>query len=274
MYKKLSLIIFILLISFAFAETKSPEKVIINSIGMEFVLIPGGEFMMGSKLNPQEIASKYGGYADLYKVEHPQHNITLSEPIYLQTTEVTQGQWKKVMGANPSYFKDCGDTCPVERVSWDEAHDFIKKLNDMEGEGNYRLPSESEWEYACRSESNTEFFFGDDAGKLGEYVWYSENSGRKTHPVGQKKPNAWGLYDMYGNVYEWVEDDWHGRYDGAADDGSAWIYQPRGSARDIRGGGWVSDAFFCRSAGRRRARPNYRLSMIGFRLARSVALGS
>ena len=113
---------------------------------------------------------------------------------------------------------------------------------------DYRLPSEAEWEYACRAGSETEFCFGDDAKRLGEFAWYSENSESKTHPVGEKKPNAWGLYDMHGNVWEWVEDDWHDSYEGAPDDGSAWIDKPRGSDRVVRGGSWGDVARYCRSA--------------------------
>jgi len=161
-------------------------KTYANSIGMEFVLIQAGSFMMGSKLSPEEVAKKYGGEA---KCTHLQHEVTISKPFYLQTTEVTQGQWGKVMGNNPSRFKDCGDDCPVETVSWDDAQDFIKKLNEMDSTDKHRLPTESEWEYACRAGTTTEFSFGDDVGKLGEYDWFRDNSNDRIHPVGQKKPN-------------------------------------------------------------------------------------
>lgn len=228
---------------------------------------------MGSKLSPKELARKYCGEAERYKSEHPQRNVTVSEPFYLQTIQVTQGQWKTVMGDNPSFFKDCGDDCPVENLSWDDAQKFIKKLNEIEKIDKYRLPTEAEWEYACRAGTTTEFSFGDDNDRLTDCAWFSSNSGDKTHPVGKKKPNFWGLYDMQGNVLEWVEDDWHDNYDGAPGDGRAWIKEPRGAARVIRGGSWDFAAQGCRSAVRFGNGPGYRYGGLGFRLARSAALG-
>ena len=171
-----------------------------NIIGMKFVLISPGSFTMGSKLSPEEVAQKYGGETGWYKVEHPQHKVTISQPFYLQLTQVTQGQWKKVMGDNPSSFKECGDDCPVESVSWEDAHKFIKKLNEMEGGKAYRLPTEAEWEYAGRAGTTTEFSFGDNEGKLTDFAWFKSNSDSKTHRVEQKEPNPWGFYDMHGNV--------------------------------------------------------------------------
>lgn len=232
-------------------QTKATQKVITNSIGMRFNLIPEGTFMMGSKLN---------------------HKVTINRAFYLQSTEVTQGQWEKVMGHNPSYFKECGNECPVECVSWVDAHKFIKKLNEIEGIDTYRLPTEAEWEYAVRAGTTTLFTFGDDEDKLPDYAWFDSNSDSKTHRVGQKKPNAWGLYDMHGNVWEWVEDDWHWDYNGAPDDGRAWIDKPRGACRVLRGGGWGSGAHNCRSAGRYHRWPDFRPDVVGFRLSRSVAL--
>jgi formylglycine-generating enzyme required for sulfatase activity len=238
---------------------KAPlQQTIKNTIGMEFVLIPAGKFMMGGRAN---------------SFERPPHIVTLSQPFYFQTTQVTQGQWQKVIGDNPSYFKDCGDDCPVEQVSWNEAQDFIKRLNEIEEKDNYRLPTEAEWEYACRAGTTTEFFFGDDDSKLSEYGWYSKNSREKTHPVGQKNPNVWGLYDMHGNVWEWVEDDYHNNYEGTPSDGGAWSDKPRGANRVMRGGSWYNGAHGCRSAIRDFFSPVSRYYFIGFRLARSVALG-
>jgi formylglycine-generating enzyme required for sulfatase activity len=161
----------------------------------------------------------------------------------------------------------------VEIVSWYEAQRFIEKLNQVEKTKAYRLPSEAEWEYACRAGSETEFCFGDDAKRLGEFAWYWENSEKKTHPVGKKKPNAWGLYDMHGNVWEWVEDDWHDSYEGAPDDGNAWVYNARGSSRVVRGGRWSFIAWLCRSAARFFIAPGGIGNDVGFRLFRSVALG-
>jgi hypothetical protein len=143
-------------------------------------------------------------------------------------------------------------------------------LNRKEGTGQYRLPTESEWEYACQAGSVTVFSFGDDARKLTDYAWYNDNSGNRTYPVAQKKANKWGLFDMQGNVWEWVEDDWHDNYDGAPADGSARVEKNRGDVRVFRGCSWVSDAEDCRSANRDGDPPGYRYYVVGFRLARSV----
>ena len=241
---------------------------------MEFVLIQAGSFMMGSNIGFEETARKYGGDEKVYKAEHSQHEVTISDPFYLQATAVTQGQWKKVMGDNPSYFEECGDGCPVDMVSWDDAQDFITKLNEMDRADNqYRLPTEAQWEYACRAGTTTEYSYGDNIGKLNEYAWYTDNSEEKTHPVGQKEPNAWGLYDMHGNVWEWVEDDWHDSYDGSPDDGRAWVDDPRGARRVMRGGSWGNNAHDCRSAYRLGYGPGNRYGSVGFRLSRSVTLG-
>ena len=249
-------------------------KKITNSIGMEFVLIPAGSFVMGSRISLKELVQRYGGEEKLYKDEKPHHPVKIEQPFYLQATPVTQGQWQRLTGDNPSNFKDCGDDCPVEQVSWIDVQRFIEELNLIEHTKDYRLPSEAEWEYACRAGSETEFFFGSFAKRLGEFAWYSENSDAKTHPVGKKKPNGWGLYDMHGNVWEWVEDEWHDSYDGAPVDGRAWIDNPRGSYRVKRGGGWNLGAQFCRSAMRGVLRPDDRNGDVGFRLSRSVGLGT
>jgi formylglycine-generating enzyme required for sulfatase activity len=177
------------------------------------------------------------------------------------------------MEDKPSHFKDSGENCPIEMVPWEIVQYFIKKLNQIENTKGYRLPSEAEWEYACRTGSDAEFSFGDDVERLDEFAWYSKNSGGRTHPVAEKESNAWGLYDMHGNVWEWVEDDWHGSYNGAPDDERAWIDSPRGSNRVIRGGSWGFDARACRSATRSSYWPGYRSIRVGFRLSRSVALG-
>ena len=215
-------------------KSQIPQR-ITDRLGMKFVRIPAGSFMMGSN----------NGDSD----EHPQHRVSISKPFYLQTTEVTQGQWRSVMGNNPSGFK--GDDLPVERVSWNAVQEFIVKLNAKEGGNKYRLPTESEWEYAARAGSTTAYCFGDDEGRLGDYAWYDKNSGSKTHPVGQKKPNSWGLYDLHGNVWEWVQ-DWYGDYSsGSSTDPSG---ASSGSYRVIRGGSWYLTARGCRSAFRLRVR--------------------
>jgi formylglycine-generating enzyme required for sulfatase activity len=241
-----------------------PQKGFTNSIGMKFVLIPAGRFEMGSDTG--------------YQNEKPPHDVTIRQSFYLQKTPVTQGQYEKIMGNNPSGFKECGENCPVEWVSWEDAQSFIQKLNDKEGTDTYRLPTEAEWEYACRAGTNKEFSFGDDEKKLGEYAWYTENSGRKTHPVGTKKSNNWGLFDMHGNVLEWVEDDWHSSYENAPTNGRAWIDDPRGTSRVVRGGSWYDDETLCRSAVRFNflpviVYPDFHFTGLGFRLAKSFTPG-
>ncbi len=214
-----------------------------NSIGMEFVEIPAGEFDMGSPSNE----------ADRYAFEGPVHHVKISNEFYIGKYEVTQKQWRDVMGNSPSKFK--GDDLPVERVSWNDVQEFIKKLNEKEGGNKYRLPTDAEWEYAARAGTTTRYSFGDDdsifGSKLGDYAWYNANSEDKTHIVGQKKPNPWGLYDMYGNVWEWVQDNWHGNYNGAPTDGSAWKGGDD-SDRVFRGCSWNDLARSCRSAFRAR----------------------
>ncbi len=170
-----------------------------NSIGMEFVLIEAGTFQMGSP------AGERGWDDD----EGPVHEVTISQPFYLGKYEVTQGEWQAVMGSNPSRFSNCGRTCPVENVSWDDAQKFIGALNRREGMETYRLPTEAEWEYAVRAGTRTAYHFGNAAGELYLYAWYGDTGvffPEGTHPVGQKQPNAWGLYDMHGNVREWTAD--------------------------------------------------------------------
>jgi formylglycine-generating enzyme required for sulfatase activity len=183
----------------------------------------------------------------------------------MQKTEVTQGQWKAVMGNNPSYFKDCGYDCPVENVSWDDVQEFINKLNELDKEGNkYRLPKEAEWEYAARAGSIGRYYFGDDESLLSEYAWYKKNSGMRTHPVATKKPNDWGLYDMHGNVSEWTQnwfDDYH--TDSVIDPP---VSSESGLDIVIRGGRWKDDAIYCRSANRDGGKPDHHYDVVGFRV--------
>jgi formylglycine-generating enzyme required for sulfatase activity len=224
----------------------------VDFFGMVFVQIPVGKFTMGS----EEL-----GW------EKPVHNVTIKKPFYLGINPVTQKEWKTVMGTNPSYFK--GDNLPVENVTWYDVLEFIKKLNETEGSVKYRLPSEAEWEYAARAGSTSRYSFGDSESELGDYAWYWDNSEGRTHPVGQKKPNPWGLHDMHGNVWEWVQDTWHNRYDGAPTDGSAWE-DGSGADRVDRGGGWNFSARYCRSAFRYGDDPGVRLRNLGFRLLREL----
>ena len=233
---------------------KTPTEIKEPLPGMEFVLIPGGSFMMGS---PSYEKGRN-------KNEGPQHRVNI-KPFYLQTTEVTQAQWKAVMEDNPSYFK--GDNLPLETVSWNDCQEFIRKLNQRDPGKGYRLPSEAEWEYACRAGTTTKYYSGNNESDLERVGWYSGNSGNKTHSVGHKQSNNWGLYDMHGNVWEWCEDWYHDSYNGAPTNGSAWN-SPSGQYRVWRGGSWGSYPFDCRSADRFRYYPDDRsIYFAGFRLA-------
>ena len=228
------------------APVELPESA--DSIGMEFKLIPAGKFIMGER--------------------DQAHEVTLTKPFKMGVHEVTQAQYEQVMGVNPSKFK--GADNPVETVSWKDAVEFCRKLSELPAEkeaGNvYRLPTEAEWEYACRAGTTTKYSFGDDESEFGDYAWHDENADDKTHPVGGKKPNAWGLYDMHGNVWEWCQ-DWYGDYP------SGTVTDPMGatssSRRVSRGGGWLNPAEGCRSAGRYGLGPSGRDYDFGFRVCLS-----
>ena len=194
--------------------------------------------------------------------DETQHHVTISG-FQMMTTEITQVMWQSVMGSNPSYFK--GDNLPVEQVSWTDCQEFIKKLTQRDPDKNYRLPSEAEWEYACRAGTTTRFYSGDSDSDLDRVGWYRGNSGSKAHPVGQKQPNAWGLYDMHGNVWEWCEDWYHDSYTGAPNNGTAWT-SPSGTSRVLRGGSWDGLPRRCRGASRLWIDPAYRYYGYGFRL--------
>jgi formylglycine-generating enzyme required for sulfatase activity len=244
------------------------EKEITNSIGMKLVLIPKGTFIMGSPI----------GEEGAYTGEEQQHRVNISKGYYLGVMEVTQEQYEYLMGTNPSHFqkrvirKSDSSIYPVEWVSWEDAVEFCKRLSDLPEEKEagrvYRLPTEAEWEYACRAGSKTAFGFGESAKSLGGYAWFAGNSNSQTHPVGEKKPNAWGIYDMHGNVWEWCS-DWYGAEypKGIVGDPAG----PReGSYRVARGGSWDDKAAGCRSAVRGGSTPDDRRNSYGFRVAMSV----
>jgi len=201
--------------------------------------------------------------------EKPAHDVTLSTPFYMGKYEVTQEQYQHVMGRNPSVLKRRPDL-PVETVSWNDAQAFCKRVQVSTGE-NLRLPSEAQWEYACRAGTTIGYHSGDDEASLDKVAWYSKNSKQTVHPVGQKEANAFGLYDMHGNVWEWCEDDWHGSYEGAPVDGSAWIDEPRGARRVLRGGSWSVLPRFCRSACRYGLGPDGRYRINGFRVVVAIS---
>lgn len=223
----------------------------VNGVKFEMVGIPSGSFCMGSNDGEDD--------------EKPVRRVTISKSFWMGKTEVTQAQWKAVMGNNPSYLKNFGVNCPVESVSWLDAQDFIRKLN-KQGAGTYRLPTEAEWEYAARAGTTTNFSFGDSDSLSEDYAWSSKNAGSRTHEVASKQPNDWGLYDMHGNVSEWCQ-DWYKNYQGAA------VTDPIAAVGDSfrvqRGGSWSYGASSMRSAVRNGFPPADNSLFIGFRLVRT-----
>ena len=280
---------------------RQPEGLFTNNLGMKFVYIRPGSFVMGSGLSPSEVSSRYGGEEKYYKDEHPQHRVTLTKGYYMQSKEVTVGQWRKFArgsgykseaetgggayvytgekwekkaGAywdNPGFSQT--DANPVTCISWNDAQAFAKWLSREDG-GDYRLPTEAEWEYAARAGTKTPFYTGDclstrQANYDGNYPGKTCSKGtyrEKTTPVGSFSPNPWGLYDMHGNVWEWCQ-DWYGDYPSGAVTDSAG--PSSGADRVYRGGSWYYDAWYCRSANRDRSGPGYRVNYLGFRLARA-----
>ncbi len=203
--------------------------------------------------------------------EKPQHRVGITRAFHLGKCPVTQEQWQAVMGSNPSHFH--GPKNPVEKVSWDDCQKFLDKLTSKSAgaSGVFMLPTEAQWEYACRATSATRYCFGDDESQLGEYAWYGGELGSKTRPVGQKEPNAWGLYDMHGNVWEWCQ-DWYDSqyYRKSYNRGRIVDEDPAGPAtgsyRVCRGGGWAYAAAYCRSAFRFYFNPAIRINSLGFRV--------
>ncbi len=247
-------------------ETASSGRKVLKSLGMEFVLIPSGTFTMGCNEKPETCNSD----------ELPQHQVTLTRPFnsrrssndfYMQTTEVTQKQWQEVMGSNPSQHRD--PQGPVEMVTWEDARDFVDRLNQLEPDWDFRLPTEAEWEYACRAGTTTKYNFGSSDSDLVKYGWVAKNAyftatEKFAHKVAQKPPNAWGLYDMHGNVSEWCQ-DWTRDYI------SEPVINPKGptsgTLRVFRGCSWGSDEKPCWSSYRGNNYTNYRCEFLGLRLA-------
>ena len=251
-----SLVVFLFVSGRALAQER-PAKLSVDlggGVKMDFVLIQAGSFMMGAEQ----------GEAN----ERPVHQVKITKPFYMGAYEVTQAQWRAVMGENPLALK--GDNMPAERVSWEDCEKFVAKLRGKVGQGMIcRLPTEAEWEYACRAGSQAAYCFGDDEGGLGEYAWCSPGAEGSTHPVGQKKPNAWGLYDMHGNVWEWCA-DWY-------DEGyyaKSPVEDPKGPAegelRVLRGGAWHVHPVIARSASRFRYDPVLRYLSTGCRVVVSA----
>lgn len=232
-----------------------------NSIGMDFVLIPAGEFVMGEATRAECTT------CNAREDETPRHAVTLSRSFYISTHEVTQKEFMAIMKDNPSRFT--GSNRPVDSVTWNEAKLFAEGLNALEKTKAYRLPTEAEWEYAARAGATTAYHFGDNDRQLTDYAWTGANSGDKTHDVMKKEPNPWGLYDMYGNVYEWCE-DWYGKT----------FYRmspktdPQGPAKGVgkvkRGGSKDRSARSCRSSAREYADPGTRSDNTGFRIIKML----
>jgi formylglycine-generating enzyme required for sulfatase activity len=252
------------------------QPLIKNRVGIELVLIKPGVFRMGTyAINHTE--NYLGAGAD----RRPEHQVTIRDLFYIGKYEVTQAQWQRVMGTNPSEYK--GENLPVGNISWIETQEFIQKLNTMNDGFTYRLPAEAEWEYACRAGTTEDY-----AGDLDSMAWYGNNSGQgylhadyipgyeysqrlrangnQPHPVGTKKPNGFGLYDMHGNVLEWCQDAYHGDYEGAPTDGSAWEDGKAQEARMQRGGSYFAFNWLCSSAYRTAEKVDDRKRTVGFRL--------
>jgi sulfatase modifying factor 1 len=240
-------------------------RTITNSVGAKLVLITPGTFMMGSPESDTDAATD----------EKPQHSVTLTKSFYLGETEVTQGQWKKVMGTEPWKGQDFvreGENYPATYVSWNDAVSYCERLSELEGK-TYRLPTEAEWEYACRGGTTTRYSFGDDASELPRYGWFNENAdsvGEKyAHEVKQKLVNPFGLYDMHGNVFDWCS-DWYGDYSSGSQTDP--VGGSTSSYRVVRGGSWYDRASYCRSASRGGSVPSDRSGSLGFRLLLSPSV--
>lgn len=232
------------------------QAIIHEATGIELVYIPAGSFVMGSPKSEQD-AMVAAGTKREWVDDETQHQVTFSRGFYLGKTEVTQAQWQKLMGSNPSGFQNAGASAPVENVSWDDCQEFCRKAGS-----DLRLPTEAEWEYACRAGTTGAF-----AGNLDEMAWYDNNSGDTTHPVATKGPNSWGLYDMHGNIFEWCQ-DWYDTYPTGA------VTDPKGPdsgmGRVLRGGSWCNYAWICRCASRRWLRPGDRNGSHGLRVCCSA----
>lgn len=224
-------------------------------VGIQFAPLNPGSFEMGA----------YWWETGSTDNERPVHDVSIQYAFQISVTEITQDQWTSIMGWNPSRF--LSPDGPVENVSWNDCRDFVDSLNFMDSDWTYRLPSEAEWEYACRAGTSTRFYWGNEVDE--DYCWYAGNSGGSTHGVGTREPNRWNLMDLSGNVLEWCEDEWHPDYQGAPDDGSVWG-EGESNDRVIRGGCWNYGEDFCRSAFRFSFDRSWASDYIGFRIVREV----
>jgi formylglycine-generating enzyme required for sulfatase activity len=255
---KLKQLIFVVCVIPLFWQSAQAENEKKSFANIRFVRIEAGCFTMGRE-------TELKGSSD---VETPAHKVCIEKPFYLGETEVTQKQWQTVMGDNPSKYK--GEYKPVEKVSWEDVQKFIVKLNEQEGGKYFRLPTEAEWEYSARAGSSTLYSFGDKPNDLGTYAWFGNEGYHGTsEEVGTKKPNQWGLFDMHGNVWEWVQDWYDPNYYHNSPE-----KDPKGAEsgqyKVYRGGSWVGKAINLRSAVRYSGLPVSRTNDIGFRLLREI----
>ena len=239
----------IVLLAVHSATGTEPGDTVINSVGMKLADIPPGDFTMGSpQTEPGRVANE------------TEHHVTFERGFLIGVYEVTQKEWRLVMGTSPGYFQ--GDNLPVERITWCEANEFCRRLSEKENK-RYRLPTEAEWEYACRAGTTTVYYSGENKAALGEAGWYLGNSGNQSHPVGRKQPNPWGLYDMHGNVSEWCAERVEER---STNTTSAQLDGEEKALRDLRGGSWGLTANQCRSASRLSNAGTFRYFDLGLRV--------
>jgi len=263
----------------------APDKTLTLDLGggvtMKCVLIPEGKFMMGAKFTPAKMVKRYGGKEAHYADEHPRHEVAISKPFYMAACEVTQAQWQVVMNTQPwkgKVWGESGANYAASWLSWNEAAAFCKALSKKTGK-HVTLPTEAQWEYACRSGTTTVFSFGDDVTKLTDHAWFHDNARKPgrlhAQPVGRKKPNPWGLYDMHGNVWEWCSDyyakDFYPSAKNPQASKPAPVIDPENTTesktRAVRGGSWYNDPTRCRSASRNSwTGPTYRHYNYGFRI--------
>lgn len=236
------------------ADAPTDSERFVNSIGMEFRRIPPGTFQMGAVDGEQD--------------ERPVHEVEIETAFFMGAGEVTQAEWTAIMDRNPSHFR--GPFRPVERVPWTQAQEFVRRLNEKEDTDLYRLPTEAEWEYAARGKSQTRFYFGDDRDFLSNHAWYSVNSNKRTHRTEQKAPNAFGLHDVYGNVWEWTRDAYDPTFYRRSSRVSPFNGGSANAPRVIRGAGWFAVSSMMRSANRAWARPDAQNSQLGLRLVREI----
>lgn len=270
-WRAVSLLLALCLSRTSDASTERPDFEAVTFDGIEFVQIPAGSFVMGTTDADRAWLLEQKAWTRFDECERPAHRVTISQPFLISRCEITQKQWKDVMGKNPSAFK--GDDLPVETVSWEDVQQFIRKLNERSS-AKYRLPTEAEWEYCSRAESTNQFGLGRQYEVLsnrgiGCYAWYRPVAENRTHPVGTKKPNAWGLHDTHGSVWEWCQDWYSPDYYSRSPEIDPVNNEPA-AERVFRGGSWFLDWPNLRTSYRSGNLPDFRSPYVGVRLVREV----